>query len=1181
MKIRELHLTAFGPFTARTLVFDGDSGGLQLVYGPNEAGKSSALRGLKALLYGIDERTPDNFLHANDKLRIGGRLQNADGLAIELARRKGRKHTLLDPAGDTLDEQALTPYLRGVTAELFGTLFGIDHQALLRGGQEILEQKGEVGQALFSAALGSHVLHAVLGQLDEEADALFRPRGSKHTINAALKSYADINKAIREQSLSSRVWVEHRRALEHTTAELQKLQTELASERQRVNRLKRIQRMLPKFARLRELMRERALLGDVVVLADDFATRRRQALGELATAQAMLAKAQPRLEGFRRQNEALSINQALLDQAENIEDLHTRLGSHRKALQDRPHLEAERRQFLTDAAFLLKEVRPDLELSDINQLRPVLARRQRIAELGNQYAVLVSRVEQAEASRRDTERRLTAARKQRLKLDDAAFPAAGSSGALRRTIAEARKLGDIDGAIQSDHRELAAMETQCAAGLARLTLRGAVLEDLPGLATPGREGIARFEQDFAETTQRLQRLRERQQQVTDERYDASRGLDELQRVGRVPTEAELTEIRAGRDQLWQLLRRHWQDGEDVSAEAALLAPDTALADAFEQRMAASDELSDRLRREAERVHKMATLEAAQQATDRQIADIVEQIGTCRANQSRLDTDWQALWAACQIQPQSPPEMRAWLDELDKLRDRVGQLSLLRQQSAERAHSRSTHIQQLNQQLQAQGQPGAASQKLEAVLVECEDLAQQMDERQQQRLALDKDINALVTTLASSTDDLNRANQALADWTTQWRGLARDCGLPGDVAPTEAADFIEKLREMFGKQKDAENLLTRIEAIDKDAASFREQVAGMVARIAAELAALPADDAVIRLNSLLSENRSNLKRRQQIDQQIEQTQQEIQDAKATIGTMTTRLSALSVEAGCAGDPHFETESAKRGGNDAALEEAERRSARYVQISAEAASIERDILENGEGASVAELEQETEGVDADALPGCIGELSHRIDDELEPRRTELAQTRGREQKELELMDGGDQAAVLADQAQATLADIRSGAERYVRVKLAGRILRDRIEHYRNENQGPLILRAAEHFATLTIGSFATLVTDFNDRDEPVLAGVRPDGQRVHVQGMSAGTRDQLYLALRLASLEKYMETAEPMPFIVDDVLVDFDDRRTEAALRALAELAGKTQVILFTHHSRLLEQARRLHAAIHEL
>ena len=58
---------------------------------------------------------------------------------------------------------------------------------------------------------------------------------------------------------------------------------------------------------------------------------------------------------------------------------------------------------------------------------------------------------------------------------------------------------------------------------------------------------------------------------------------------------------------------------------------------------------------------------------------------------------------------------------------------------------------------------------------------------------------------------------------------------------------------------------------------------------------------------------------------------------------------------------------------------------------------------------------------------------------------------------------------------------------------------------------------------------------------------------------------------------------MPFIVDDVLVDFDDERAQAALRALSSLAQKTQVILFTHHLQVVEQARRLPGPVrvHEL
>ena len=72
---------------------------------------------------------------------------------------------------------------------------------------------------------------------------------------------------------------------------------------------------------------------------------------------------------------------------------------------------------------------------------------------------------------------------------------------------------------------------------------------------------------------------------------------------------------------------------------------------------------------------------------------------------------------------------------------------------------------------------------------------------------------------------------------------------------------------------------------------------------------------------------------------------------------------------------------------------------------------------------------------------------------------------------------------------------------------------------------------------------------------------------------GTQDQLYPALRLASIERYLEEKEPIPFIVDDVLINFDDHRSAAALRTLAELAEKTQVIMFTHHWSVVQMAQR--------
>ena len=1162
MKIRQLNLAAFGPFTDKILDFDQAS--LHIVYGLNEAGKSSSLRGLKALLYGIQERTPDNFLHANDKLRVQGSLLTAAGHELLAVRRKGRKNTLLTPAGEALDEQALRPFLQGVTPELFETLFGIDHQELLRGGQEILDQKGEVGQALFSAAIGSQALHAVLVNLEEEAKGLFLPGGSKPAINSAIRAHLEMRRELRNCSLSSSAWDAQRRAVDRTASELEKIQSELAEHRVEANRLQRIQRVLPKLARRRGLLKELDAMVDVVTLARDFAERRQQAVSELGKAKAVAGKATPRLERLQEQLEGLPLNQALLEQAENIVQLHEKLGGQRKALEDRPRLAAEEQQLQKDVESILKEVRPDLERKDIEELRPVLARQQDITKLGNEKEILITHVKTAESRLRETAKRLKVANRKRSEI-----PESGSPEALRRALAAARKPGDLDASIQSHQSKITSLRTECAARLSRLAIKDCVLEDLAGLGMPNLESIRLFVDAYDQLGKRVQRLAEKRDEVADSLQATSLKLDEIQRKGEVPTEANLREVRAERDRGWQLLRRQWLGGEDLAAEASDFRGEKTLPDAFESRLAEADDVSDRLRREVGRVHELASLEAKKKAGRLQTEEFAGQLAAYDIEQEKLDTDWRELWASCRITPRTPREMRAWLDDFEGLRVLVKELNFLDLQLVGLEQDRKTHIRLLNQELVALGRDGSLSGGMEAVLLECDALARQLDESRQERSSLADQINSLAADEESFTEEHQSATTALEGWQTQWAGLMQGFGLQDEFSPSEMSDFIEQLRTLFKKQDEAENWRARIQAIDRDALTFRGQVQSMVAAIAPKIAELPADDAVIRLNSQLSKNRTSLEKRRQIEGQIKQAESEVRDSSATIQAMTELLDALCAEAKC--EHHHE------------LEQAERSSVAYLRLKSELDMIEQEIVESGEGAGVAELEVEAGEMDPDLLPARIKELNQRIGDELEPRRTELAETLGRAKKELELMDGGDQAALHADRAQAELAGIRANAERYVQVKLAGKILRDQIERYRKENQGPLVERASEHFSTLTLGSFERLMTDFDEKDEPVLAGIRANGKQVWVEGMSNGTRDQLYLALRLASLEKYMESAEPMPFIVDDVLVDFDDERAQAALRALSSLAQKTQVILFTHHLQVVEQARRLPGPVqvHEL
>jgi len=80
-------------------------------------------------------------------------------------------------------------------------------------------------------------------------------------------------------------------------------------------------------------------------------------------------------------------------------------------------------------------------------------------------------------------------------------------------------------------------------------------------------------------------------------------------------------------------------------------------------------------------------------------------------------------------------------------------------------------------------------------------------------------------------------------------------------------------------------------------------------------------------------------------------------------------------------------------------------------------------------------------------------------------------------------------------------------------------------------------------------------------------------VPIEGLSAGTRDQLYLALRLAGIEQHLKHNQPLPLVIDDLLINFDDERSAATMKYLGELAKKTQVLFFTHHNRMVEIARK--------
>ncbi|MDP6960054.1 MAG: hypothetical protein QF595_00870 [Dehalococcoidia bacterium] len=239
------------------------------------------------------------------------------------------------------------------------------------------------------------------------------------------------------------------------------------------------------------------------------------------------------------------------------------------------------------------------------------------------------------------------------------------------------------------------------------------------------------------------------------------------------------------------------------------------------------------------------------------------------------------------------------------------------------------------------------------------------------------------------------------------------------------------------------------------------------------------------------------------------------------------------------------------------------------------LEQELSRNEDGLSIEELEKEASESEIDAIRGRLEIISS----ELKDRRTDrdaLRDQRQTLQNEITAKDGNAAAATASEGAEQELSTMASGVEQYLRLQFAALILEQRIEDYRKKNQAPVLARAGDLFSKLTLGFYANLRDELDDSGKPILRGVRPDNEEVSIDGMSDGTRDQLYLALRIATLEQHLRKGEPMPFVVDDFLIGFDDNRTSVCLEVLAELAASTQVLLFTHHRRVLELADTIDA-----
>ncbi len=1153
MKIKRLELKAFGPFSGQVLDFSSPFPGLHVVYGPNEAGKSSAMRALHAWFFGFPVRTSDNFIHQNQQLLVGGCLQGSDGEELTFFRRKKNVKDLFDQHDNPLDPSVLIRYLHGLEKELFTALYGINHETLIRGGEGILDQQGEVGKALFAAGAGLASLKPLMDMLESEGESLFKPQGSRQLLNEAIARHKELQAQLKQATLSGKEWEEQQQVLDDAlqrVAEIQQAKQQRESEKRR---LERLLQAMPDLSERKNLLDKLAELGEVILLSADFSEHRMAIEQEERSARLRYEQLQAQLQALREKMTGNSLNRELLDAAAPVEELHQRLGEYRKGKSDRPLREGQRIGARTAAAELLRQIKPGLSLNDVESLRPGLARRKRVLALGSRYEAILQAGRNARQQVLEVEKSLERVSGERQQL--APFP---DSAQLARALLAAERAADLDREIMILEQERENGERECRAALNRLGRWSGSLEQVLHLPLPLPESVNRFDEEFRLLVDEQRQLQAEKDTLEKDHAQVVEHLHALEFAADLPVEEELTKSRIRREQGWQLLCRQWLQQEDVAEESRIFDEGHPLPVAYERVVALSDQIADRLYREADRVQQHASLKSEAEKIEQRLRMLGEREAHAHAALAEQNRRWQEQWLSCGVTPLSPREMSAWLTSFDHLRLQVRDVEKVTREVAEKVARRGELRRSLLHEIVATGgECSFSGEALEPMLDYARSQLDTMQRVQKAHDTMDARICDLTTAVETVRDNMRKAEAELREWRAEWREAITPLGLEGNALPSEALDFIEALQSCFEKLKEADEFRKRIEGIDRDIQVFEEDVKSLVQQIAPDLAALDAQPAVTELKHRLGRALQEQTIVQRDNEELKSFEKELVTTGAALQNCEEQLADMRQFARC------DTREA--------LLEAEQRSIYSATFHERLLEMERRLSRIAEGATIATLEAQAESVDPDELPGRIDTLNKEITNLLDPEIQQLSESIGRKRNDLERMDGSGKAAMLADELQHLLTKIRRLTERYIRIKLAEKILIEETERYRNENEAPLLTLASRYFSELTMGSFTSLRTDSDDHDNPVLIGLRPNGIRLQVNAMSSGTRDQLYLALRLATLEWRTGSSEPMPFIVDDILINFDDARSRATIKALSDLAEKSQVILFTHHQKIVEVA----------
>ncbi len=1144
MRLQKLQLVRYGKFTDAEIALPKTKHDFHLIVGPNEAGKSTIRGAIADLLFGFPTRAAAMaFLHPQPELRLAAQVTDGNE-QLDFVRVKAAKNTLRSPSDAALADDALAVFLGAADRGFFEKMFGLGHAQLVEGGQSILDASKDVSQVLFQSAAGIAGLGKVKDTLLAEADKLWAPRHSGNRTYYAASDQCDLAiKDLKAATVRTKAWAEARETLDAVEGRIASAKEEKSALQTRRAKLERVRRLAPTVQALRSKLAELEALGDVLDLPANASAVLSTAESELSVAETVLRQCKLAVEQLTEQRDGAIYDAGVLAVKEDIEALAAFGESVRNHYADLVTRQAELERQLGLARAAGAELGWPEEEIDLHAKLPaplIVREVQRLVmEHGRLLETKVAAANAVDAKQEE----LDAVAKELQETVAGEVPAL-----LRSAISEAQ-----------GHKQTAASQAKLSAAV-RTAERTA--EATLSALGEWRTGVALLQQMSVPSTERLSSLVTKRRLLESERDnavdrsdEAQRGLDDARLEVRqyvearhIVTGAQVQEARGSRDAKWQAIKA---GNTTLDSGAAGLDAAIALADALaDTQLGSATEAAElqSLRQQAERAQ--AEFEARRQAKDRTETRLLE-----------FDREWQALTAALGLPGLALADAQAWMARREQALAAAAarddrELDLRQEVEAAQA---TTNV--LTAQLVQVGLVVPEDSGLSALLVQAETLVSETDSANTRRMQLHRQLDAARGAMNRLKAASDSANTAYQEWENKWSVAVESAALSDYVKTVADAEQalarVETVRQNLDKA--AATKRDRIDTMNRDLMQFEEKAKELARALGvAELDDADARQVVRALSPRLREAEAGHSRRSAADASLRLANERRDGARRDVERVNAKvaplLAAASVQTLSDAVPLVERSDMKR------------------RLDLEIEQARAAIAQGSDGLGLDAVVAEVESGD---LVQVAAELSTTDDslEQVQAELTRLAEERLRTEQAVQAIGGSNDAAAAESRRQEALASMADASDRYIKVTAAAKLLTWAIDRYREQNQGPMLARAGTIFATLTLGQYSKLFVDY-DKTTLSLSALRTSGQVVEVSGLSEGTRDQLYLALRLAALELHIAKSTALPFVADDLFINFDDERSIAGLEALRELSTLTQVLFLSHHDHLLARVQQV-------